>query len=551
MTPAADVPPGAESSGRTTLLVPKSRHPVPGGISTSLPADLVEQIRGRVRLLAVLLFIGFAFDVAVFLAEWIAAALKLRALPSDFFDFAAFQWVYLAAAAGSASLWWAAGRRRVSPSRLHVLGLVYEVLICAVIAVSSTWQHYLDRGQLPNLTWVPTIVVLFPLIMPGPPRRMLAAAIASAAMSPLAILVLERAGQVHGDSNSYARSIVGAALAVVFAYLGARVIYGLGRELVAAREMGSYRLEALLGQGGMGEVWRAQHRLLARPAAVKLIRPALLAGARPGVAEEMQRRFAREAQAIAELRSPHTVNLYDFGVAENGVFYLVMELLDGLDADTLVRRHGPMPAERVVHVMRQMCHSLSEAHSRGLVHRDVKPANVFLCRYGEEADFVKVLDFGLVKAFRGSGDPAPGLTAGNVVQGTPAFIAPEQALGRDDLDGRVDVYAMGCVAYWLLTGELVFSAPTAMALAMEHIRAAPAPPSSRTALPVPAALDRLVLACLAKDRADRPASAREVARALDGLEGAFAWTQERARGWWDDQPRGTPAPLATQNSSVL
>jgi serine/threonine protein kinase len=182
---------------------------------------------------------------------------------------------------------------------------------------------------------------------------------------------------------------------VVFAYIGARVVYGLGREIAAARELGSYSLEERLGEGGMGEVWRARHRMLARPAAIKLIRPSLIS---PERAAELQKRFENEAQVISQLRSPHTVELFDFGVAEQGTFYYVMELLDGLDVDALVRRFGPVPAERAVFLLRQVCHSLAEAEARGLVHRDIKPANIFLCRYGEDHDFVKVLDFGLAKA---------------------------------------------------------------------------------------------------------------------------------------------------------
>ena len=218
-------------------------------------------------------------------------------------------------------------------------------------------------------------------------------------------------------------------LVVVMAYVGARVVYALGTEVSRARELGSYRLVERLGQGGMGEVWRARHRMLARPAAIKLIRPSLTGDARTGVSEDARRRFEREAQAIASLRSPHTVNLFDFGIADDGAFYYVMELLDGLDADALVRRTGPVPAERAIHLLRQVCHSLSEAESCGLVHRDIKPANIFLCRYGEDYDFVKVLDFGIVKATRDSAETGAALTLENVVHGTPAFIAPEQALG--------------------------------------------------------------------------------------------------------------------------
>lgn len=282
----------------------------------------------------------------------------------------------------------------------------------------------------------------------------------------------------------------------------------------------------------MGEVWRAKHRLLARPAAIKLIRPDLTGNGRPGVSDEAQQRFEREAQVIARLRSPHTVNLFDFGIADDGGFYYVMELLEGLDAERLVRRFGPIPAERAIHLLRQVCHSLSEAESYGLVHRDIKPANIFLCRYGEDYDFVKVLDFGIVKATSDTADTGVVLTREMAVHGTPAFIAPEQALGGADLDGRADIYATGCVAYWLLTGQLVFTAESPMALLLHHARTPPAPPSTRSEVPIPAALDALVLSCLAKNPAERPQSARELSRRLAAVEGAGAWTEERAREWW-------------------
>jgi serine/threonine-protein kinase len=249
----------------------------------------------------------------------------------------------------------------------------------------------------------------------------------------------------------------------------------------------------------------------------------------------VRQRFEREAQAIASLRSPHTVTLFDFGVADDGAFYYVMELLDGVDADTLVKRFGQLPAARAIHVLRQVCHSLSEAHTRGLIHRDIKPANLFLCRYGEDVDFVKVLDFGLVKALADAPDAvetAPLLTREHTVHGTPAFIAPEQAVGRSDLDGRVDIYATGCVAYWLLTGQQVFTADTPVALMMHHMNTDPAPPSRRSELPIPPALDRLVLQCLAKNPAHRPQSARELSQRLGEIDAVTAWTDGSAREWW-------------------
>jgi serine/threonine-protein kinase len=274
--------------------------------------------------------------------------------------------------------------------------------------------------------------------------------------------------------------------------------------------------------------------MLARPAAIKLMRPSLRGNGQAGVSQEAVRRFEREAQVIASLRSPHTVTLFDFGVADDGAFYYVMELLDGLDTDKLVRRYGPVPAERAIHIVRQMCHSLSEAESRGLVHRDIKPANIHLCRYGEEHDFVKVLDFGIVKTVQETPDAEPALTGENVLHGTPAFMAPEQGMGGDSaVDSRTDIYATGCVAYWLLTGQLVFDAAKPMGLLLHHASTPPVPPSTRTELPIPPALDHVVLSCLAKDPAQRPQSARELSQRLAQVDCGATWTEARAREWWE------------------
>jgi serine/threonine-protein kinase len=320
-------------------------------------------------------------------------------------------------------------------------------------------------------------------------------------------------------------------LVVCMAYVGARVVYSLGAQVKRARELGAYSHEEKLGEGGMGEVWRARHRMLARPAAIKLIRPAAAGDGRAGASEEAIRRFEREAQVISRLRSPHTVELFDFGRADDGGFYYVMELLDGLDTDMLVRRFGPVPPDRAICLLRQVCHSLSEAQSCGLVHRDVKPANVFVCHYGEEYDFVKVLDFGIVRRLRESADSSDTRTQDSAIPGTPAFISPEQALGTD-VDARADIYATGCLAYWLLTGQLVFSAPTTIGMLVKHAESPPTPPSSRTDQPIPPELDALILSCLAKNPDDRPQTARELSQRLAAIEGASAWTQERAAAWW-------------------
>jgi serine/threonine-protein kinase len=377
--------------------------------------------------------------------------------------------------------------------------------------------------------------VLFTVVVPTPPRRALVAALASVSAVPVVYAAAMATGTAPflPTLNQFFIGLVFPYLLVaVMAYVGARVVYALGAEVTRARELGSYRLVERLGEGGMGEVWKAQHRLLARPAAIKLIRPTVAADGTPRVSEDARRRFEREAQVIARLRSPHTVDLFDFGVAADGGFYLVMELLEGLDAETLVRRTGPVPAARAIHVLRQMCHSLSEAESCGLVHRDIKPANVFLCHYGEEFDFVKVLDFGIVKATHDTAETGVELTRELAVRGTPAYMAPEQALGDADLDGRADIYAAGCVGYWLLTGQLVFEASAPMAMLLHHTQSVPVPPSKRTELPIPVALDRLILSCLAKDRALRPQSARELSRRLAEIQVADDWTEDMAREWW-------------------
>src|SRR5262245_14540351 len=261
----------------------------------------------------------------------------------------------------------------------------------------------------------------------------------------------------------------------------------------------------------MGEVWRAEHHLLARPAAIKLVRPEFVGTSDASRHGQLQARLGREAQATALMRSPHTIEIYDFGLANDGTFYYVMELLDGFDLETLVKRFGPIPAERAIKLLIQVCHSLGEAHEQGLIHRDIKPANVFTCRYGREVDFVKVLDFGMVKWQLEGEDAATKLTGPNALCGTPAFMAPEQVLDSRLVDGRTDLYAVGCLAYWLVSGQMVFTGQRTMEVLMQHAQALPIPPSARTEMEVPPALDDIVLACLAKDPNDRPASADKLA----------------------------------------
>jgi hypothetical protein len=523
---------------RITLLPRDASADSRAGSLASLPTDLQEQVRGRVRLLALFLTIGFAIDPVLYFANYGFAFLAGVRLPAEFYHRLPFQWGNLGGAAASGLLWTVTRRRSVAPAQLLRLGLLYEVGICFAIAFGTIWEYYVVTGRVPFMTWVNAVVIMFPVLLPGPLRQILIAAAAAAAMPLLSLAVLARMGAIRVTMNDYSDALVQGAFCVALAYMGARVVYGLGRQLARARELGSYRLVGKLGEGGMGEVWRAEHRMLARPAAIKLIRDTRGRAGGPGSSDEARRRFEREAQAIASLRSPHTVELFDFGVAQDGTFYYAMELLEGLDADTLVRRFGPIEPERAIYLLRQVCRSLAEAESFGLVHRDIKPANIFLCRYGIEHDFVKVLDFGLVKSLDGRApapDPAPALTADTVIQGTPAFMAPEQALGGATLDIRADIYATGCVAYWLLTSQYVFTADTPMGILMHHANTPATSPSSRTERPIPDALDHLVLHCLAKDPGARPQTATELLRRLDSIPMPDPWSESRAHEWWQRQ----------------
>jgi serine/threonine-protein kinase len=301
---------------------------------------------------------------------------------------------------------------------------------------------------------------------------------------------------------------------------------------VPGRTYGNYELIAPLGAGGMGEVWRGRHKLLNRQAAIKLIRADTSGRLDRSEGRNLARRFEREARATSLLKSPHTVQVHDFGTVDDGTFYYVMELLEGWSLGELVRNEGPLEPERVVPILQQACESLAEAHDHGLIHRDIKPGNVFLCKLGVRYDHVKVLDFGLVKVVDAQGHDQTQLTA-DIAPGTPAFMAPEAARGGDQVDARSDIYALGCVAYWLLTGQFVFPADSPLELVMAHLEKQPEPPSRRTELAVPPALDQIVMDCLEKDPAHRPQSAAELAQRLGACPLDRDWTPDRAKKWWE------------------
>jgi len=392
-------------------------------------------------------------------------------------------------------------------------------------------------------------IVAFPLVVPNTPLTVLVSSLLAASTAPVSLMVSAAVSGVPVEQPTAIATyfLTSTYLCAVAAYLVAGIVHRTNTRLRHAREIGSYELMDRIGEGGMGEVWQAKHRLLARPAAIKLIRGDVL-GTNQRTRDAIVRRFEREAQDTAALGSTHTIEVYDFGVTEEGDFYYVMELLDGMSFERVIHEFGPMEPARVVYLLRQVCHSLGEAHGRGLIHRDIKPANLFMCRLGPDDDFVKVLDFGLVKHFEAA-PPGTMLTMQGITAGTPGYMAPEIALGSAGVDGRADLYSLACVAYFMLTGQPVFSGDTPVATVLAHVQEPPLPPSARSEFPVPAALDALILECLSKDPMGRPETAGVLAQRLAAAVPAAEWTAERARAWWELHRVSKPAAPAAPSTA--
>jgi hypothetical protein len=334
-----------------------------------------------------------------------------------------------------------------------------------------------------------------------------------------------------------------AGLTVAVATIAARVIHGLKERVRDANEVGQYRLLEKIGEGGMGIVYLARHALLRRATAVKLLHPD-----RGG--ESALKRFEQEVQITSALTHPNTVSVFDFGRTPDGVFYYAMEYLDGITLEDLVAHSGAQPSARVAQILRQVCGSLEEAHRSNLIHRDIKPANLMLCVRGRVPDFVKVLDFGPVKEH--TDELGVGLSGAGTFLGTPAYLAPEAIMEPSKIDARADLYALGAVGYYLLVGAPVFEGSNLVEVCVKHLGTEPVPPSERAPQPVAASLERLVLRCLAKDPADRPATAAEMATALDELDDLDAWSTQDARDWWEHHAptvRGAVGAARSTNST--
>jgi hypothetical protein len=491
-----------------------------------LPSDILERGRERVRVAAL-----------VFVATWIFVIIMNEGVARLVGGSTIAQTVWaprqslltLLGLIVSLGIAWLIPKLKGRPELALDIGLGYEIFNSLIVSFIS---EYYPRHDAQAISWVCVTIIIWPALAPSSPRKTFVAAIACATTVPIALWVS------HANHPDYNPSlfvwlwlILPAYVCSFLAIIPATVIRGLGKQVHKARSLGSYELEDRLGKGGMGEVYRARHRLLARPAAVKLISPEALVASRPEANRVIVERFRREAEAAATLRSPHTIELYDYGVAEDGTFYYVMELLDGVDFHDLVTKYGPLEPERALNFIIQACDSLGEAHRKGMVHRDVKPSNILACRMGLKVDYVKVLDFGLVKNDPKHEDQMH-ITSAGTVSGTPAFIAPESIAGIASVGPPADVYALGCVAYWLLTGQYVFQASNPTMMMMQHLQATPVPPSVRSSRAVPADLEQLIMRCLAKEPELRPRDAAELAQLLGGCQVRPPWTDSRAEEWW-------------------
>jgi eukaryotic-like serine/threonine-protein kinase len=460
--------------------------------------------------------------------------------------------ITLASTANAAFFWWLSrrGERSIRSSRLiESSGLFTNSIIGALtgryLLVGFARDHSIlsaDGAMMADgyvsmlqLFGMAMMVAIRASLIPSTPRRTIAvtALFGIPMILVTSILVPTAEGGLDWrprDSGAYpwlpVTIVMMWGFAVITCTVITRVIYGLRAEVREARRLGQYVLERKLGEGGMGEVYRARHGMMRRPSAIKLLR-----ADRAG--EINLHRFEREVQLTARLTHPNTITIFDYGRTHDGLFYYAMELLDGATLQKVVAVGGAQPAGRVVRILAMLCGALTEAHAIGLIHRDIKPANIMLCTQGGERDVVKLLDFGLVKEFEVDRDVK--LTAASAVVGTPQYMAPESILQPESVDARADIYALGAVAYYLLAGVDVFDGKSVVEICSQHLHQQPVPPSMH-GVTIPPDLEAVVLACLNKKPDQRPQSAAELRRRVEACA-VEPWDSDGARTWWvEHQP---------------
>ena len=428
-------------------------------------------------------------------------------------------------------------RKTISIEGLYRLDLLFAGAIGATLGASAALQQAIDAAAYTSLIFGAFNVFTRALLVPSSGRR--TAVVASLTFLPIiagGMYVALCATPELPPSVMIGGGLTFAAIAIVIATNGSRIIYGLRRQVNEVRQLGIYRLDRRIGAGGMGEVWHAQHALLRRPTAVKLLRPERIS------AEELDR-FEGEVQHMSQLTHPNTIAVFDYGRNIDGVLYYAMEYLDGIDLQQLVARHGALPPGRVVHVLVQVCGALQEAHDRGMVHRDVKPGNIILCERGGMYDVAKVVDFGLAENL---GDGA----SSRAIRGTPAYIAPEAVADPDRIGPASDLYALGAVGYFLLTGRPPHQGATQQETLLMHVTHAPRPISEVALSPVTPALEAAIMKCLDKAPSQRFASARELAASLAALPTDPSWSPAQAERWWRDFRTAVHAPPPSEVQTI-
>lgn len=455
-------------------------------------------------------------------------------------------------------VWVYCRKRTLSQRVLHGLEATGTVLICVaygMVVLTPLTMARIAAGS--HVGWHLYLMVIITLVVRAalvPSSAARSAVIGALSLVPVVLTIHHASAGVArppteevwsmGADPTYMAVGWGATFVVVTAVVS-HSIYGLQAKVREAMQLGQYTLEEMVGEGGMGAVYRARHALLRRPTAIKL-----LSADKAG--ERAVERFEQEVQQTSRLTHPNTVAIYDYGHAEGGIFYYVMEYLDGFDLEQLVELDGAQPPGRVIRILEQAADALDEAHRAGLIHRDIKPGNILVTHRGGVPDLVKVVDFGLVQEM--DTPPDSRMTAKNVVMGTPQYAAPEMLVQASEIDGRVDLYALGAVGYFLLTGTQVFPCASVMEVLSAQVREQPERPSERLGQPVPDDLEGLILQCLAKEPDRRPESAAAFRDALRSCESATAWTRERASAWWrehgTDVERVRAAHLPTVRASA-
>jgi serine/threonine-protein kinase len=429
-------------------------------------------------------------------------------------------------------------RRELKLSTLYAIDQLYAAGTGTIFASAAYLAWDFRVSAWANLLWSCFTMFLRTIVLPSTGRRTAVAGTLLFTPMALAAIGLSAKGTPELPPPAYIGGMVMIATVVILlSTIGSRLIYGLRRQVSAAMRLGQYTLDSKIGEGGNGAVYRAHHALLRRPTAIKLMLP-------DRVGADTIDRFEREVQAMSQLTHWNTVAVYDYGRNSDGFFYYAMEYLDGIDLENLVIDFGPQPADRVISILGQVCNALNEAHRRNIIHRDIKPANIILCERGDVPDVAKVVDFGLAKEI----DATDG-DATRSILGTPAYIAPEAVTDPASIGPSVDLYALGAVGYFLLTGRRVFEAKTNVDLCIQHVTATPKPPSTMTKNPIPPELEALILRCLAKSPADRPATAAELGKLLRDVPSARAWSDEIAAKWWSDFRR-LPRPASASASTL-